>query len=1194
MKNLILFLFIVSQTISLVFSQQSQELTPTYFTKYSGQYVDLENNFTSEYTATANTGILFVGMGDFSITTRKHIRKEEREAPDKKYKFNTTTFHWVDYNKSASITPNDPTGSLVIFGADSGLESFKELVVKGLYEGIDVRYELPTEGGLKYSLYLSPKANVSSIKMKLNDASAVLQKDGSLLIQHGDDSFVDHAPIAFYEDTKEPIGVHYVVNSDNTISFELENYDTSRAIVIDPWVVNQANSIVGGIKQDNLGNTYVTVINTGTGVFQLRKYSITNTLLWTYIITVFWVERGMSPSLEVNPNTGTSYFMVSPAGQNISVSTSGASVWAQYGLANFGEGFAFRFNCAYDELLAVGRPNTGSQHGFGTVNATTGLTQSFVDVGVGLPVNNSSNECRGVCADTEGGYVVLRRNSIIGICPDKTIRFETHINPTTQPCFDYNGNYLITDGTPGVPYSGLESSYQNYIYAGVSDFYVTMGDSLYKFDLLTGVLITSVPIPGGIREAGSGIVVDGCNQIFIGGMTGVHQFDANLNYVGLIPTPEAVTDIDFNTVTNELIVGGIGFFGSYASSVCDPIVCSNIVTNALPDTVICEGESVLLTTQIGSSYTWSPNVGISDVSIQSPVFSPLTTTTYYVQVVRPCGIYYDTVLITVEDCGLNAEIDALEDTICVGGCTTLNGQASFGTTPYSYSWEGAPFSAIDTLVVCPLTTNTYQLIVMDAVGELDTVFHTIYVSEFPIVDLGPDIFDCGNMAVLDATSSLPNATYLWNTNSTNAQIQVVNSGEYWVNVMNGACSNSDTINVNLIGFQIDLGMDIDTCVSVVTLSLPINYTNNWSDGTLGSTFEAAVPGTYWVQSIDQNGCIDTDTITLSYVPMVVNLGNDTIICSGTTLVLNAQNVGSTYTWQNGSTNQSFTVSTAGTYWVNVVNGLCSSTDTIVVDFTEPLALFTVSDTVGCSPLYVSFTDQSTTDQGTIVQWNWNFGDNSTSTLQHPTHLYTSSGLYTVSLTATTNLGCSNLKTRDVIVTVYDSPVAAFTYNPNPAIVDQEVFFVDQSVNATSWLWKFGDNSTSTAQNPVHTYSDPIEYTTILIVSNNGCLDTATIYISINEELIYYVPNTFTPDGDEFNQTFQPVFTAGFDTYDFNMLIFDRWGEIIFESNDSTIGWDGTYKNGKIVQDGLYTWKIEFKEIMSDKRHSIIGHVNVLK
>ena len=98
---------------------------------------------------------------------------------------------------------------------------------------------------------------------------------------------------------------------------------------------------------------------------------------------------------------------------------------------------------------------------------------------------------------------------------------------------------------------------------------------------------------------------------------------------------------------------------------------------------------------------------------------------------------------------------------------------------------------------------------------------------------------------------------------------------------------------------------------------------------------------------------------------------------------------------------------------------------------------------------------------------------------------------------------------------------------------------------------------------------------------------------MNEELLFYVPNVFTPDGDEHNAIFQPVFTSGFDIYNYHLTIFDRWGEILFESYNSTVGWDGTY-GGSLVEDGVYVWKIDFKDINSDKMFTQSGHVTVLK
>jgi gliding motility-associated-like protein len=117
----------------------------------------------------------------------------------------------------------------------------------------------------------------------------------------------------------------------------------------------------------------------------------------------------------------------------------------------------------------------------------------------------------------------------------------------------------------------------------------------------------------------------------------------------------------------------------------------------------------------------------------------------------------------------------------------------------------------------------------------------------------------------------------------------------------------------------------------------------------------------------------------------------------------------------------------------------------------------------------------------------------------------------------------------------------------------------------------------------------------------GCVDTAISVITVYEELIFYVPNTFTPDQDEYNPTFKPVFTSGYDPQDYVLYIYDRWGELIFESRNAEVGWDGSYGTWdqssnqiELCQDGTYTWKIEFKVTRWDERRVAIGHVNLIR
>jgi gliding motility-associated-like protein len=164
--------------------------------------------------------------------------------------------------------------------------------------------------------------------------------------------------------------------------------------------------------------------------------------------------------------------------------------------------------------------------------------------------------------------------------------------------------------------------------------------------------------------------------------------------------------------------------------------------------------------------------------------------------------------------------------------------------------------------------------------------------------------------------------------------------------------------------------------------------------------------------------------------------------------------------------------------------------------------------------------------------------------------------------------------------------------------DTEVNFNNQSLYATDYIWNFGDASAlSNEVNPTHNFPEEgdVFYPVTLIASNYlGCADTVTQFLNVKSIIIFYIPNTFTPDGDEYNNVFKPVFESGYDPYDFHMAIYNRYGEMIFESYDVNGAWDGTYGTRELVQNGVYTWQIEFKEKYTDKRHTHSGHVTILR
>ncbi|MFM8243851.1 MAG: gliding motility-associated C-terminal domain-containing protein, partial [Crocinitomicaceae bacterium] len=197
--------------------------------------------------------------------------------------------------------------------------------------------------------------------------------------------------------------------------------------------------------------------------------------------------------------------------------------------------------------------------------------------------------------------------------------------------------------------------------------------------------------------------------------------------------------------------------------------------------------------------------------------------------------------------------------------------------------------------------------------------------------------------------------------------------------------------------------------------------------------------------------------------------------------------------------------------------------------------------------------------------------------------------------------CQNEILLNQIISIenYNNNVnASFSMTPNPInSVNSTVNFLNNSTNANSYQWFFGDGLSSTQFEPLHSFDSEncFGFTITLVASDGNCTDTIQQYLTCDNETIFYVPNTFTPDGDNFNQTFFPVFHSGFDPLNFEMLIFDRWGELIFETHNVNYGWDGTDgKLGRKLQDGVYTWKIMFKSPYNDFKQVVVGHVNLLR
>ncbi len=289
---------------------------------------------------------------------------------------------------------------------------------------------------------------------------------------------------------------------------------------------------------------------------------------------------------------------------------------------------------------------------------------------------------------------------------------------------------------------------------------------------------------------------------------------------------------------------------------------------------------------------------------------------------------------------------------------------------------------------------------------------------------------------------------------------------------------------------------------------PLDYNFLWSTGSTQSSIIVSNNSTVWVVASDTNGCLkssDTANIVFDTYEQIVSLGNDTVLCSGNPIYLhggNAQTI--SYLWNDGSTMDSLAVNNSGPYWVTVgnVNG-CSKRDTINITIagTAPTVNFSAGNV--CFGSSIGFIDMSMPPGGNIItDWAWNFGNLTTSTNQNPIYIYPDSGSYNVTLSVTTDVGCSAQLTKPV--KVYSLPFAEFSMSNSCKNSFTE--FTDISTPTSliqSWSWKFGDipsgpSDSSFLQNPEHLFSDSGLFSIRLIVQNlYGCKDTNIKNLYVN-------------------------------------------------------------------------------------------------
>jgi len=589
---------------------------------------------------------------------------------------------------------------------------------------------------------------------------------------------------------------------------------------------------------------------------------------------------------------------------------------------------------------------------------------------------------------------------------------------------------------------------------------------------------------------------------------------------------------------------------------------------------------------------------------------------------------------------------------CLGETTVAADNTTSGTPVVSWTWDlGAEgtYSGTSMSHVFPgIGDYSIGLYVEDQNGCVDSLVVPVTVYQPPVVDLGADVVLCADEP-LQLNSNLAGGTYLWNTGATTQALSPTISGTYSVVVtMPTGCSGSDEVAVQFDPLPVWSLEDTTTCITnaVVLDAGNPGASYLWDDGSTAQTYTVSGANeTVGVTITNVEGCDVQGNVQVNFAPLVaVELGPSQLLCDLEVATLNAGAIpNGSYLWHDGTTAQTTTILSTVDAWVLVSNGYCTASDTVQLTF-APLPVFAMADTALCEELTLQL---FAGNPGCVYEWST--GETSAEIVVAPPST-------AIGLTVTTPVGCvdsievdvefveriqlelgldSILCERDELILDAGNPGANYLWNDGSTdryrtITDGEEVWVDvnngycygtDSISLTyiplprlglrqyvdtcydipnvrvlldadptadAYLWNTGDTTSSIVVYDYGTYA-------VEMLNLPRCRMVDSTSVREYCPPVVYLPNTFTPNNDGINDLFGPV---GYNVLPVSLLIFDRWGELIFDSAVDGEAWTGSSR-GKEVQDGVYNYRFVYRELLDlnnnlGPERNMTGHVNVLR
>jgi gliding motility-associated-like protein len=585
------------------------------------------------------------------------------------------------------------------------------------------------------------------------------------------------------------------------------------------------------------------------------------------------------------------------------------------------------------------------------------------------------------------------------------------------------------------------------------------------------------------------------------------------------------------------------------------------------DTVICSRTTITLAPPLNPeppAFLWS--TGSTETSIIAGAAG-----TYWLQLsLDGCSIA-DTIEVEV----LSLQVDLGNDTVlCTGDTIFLDPLVSGGVL----TWSEGTVSTLPLLITEPgsywLRTDSLGCSYSDLL-QVDSLRINLHLPDSLILCYNSDVR-------IEATTAYPGVSWLWNNGGTAPDTTVFDPGIYRVESRIASCYETDSVVVHLQDDRFSLGNDTNICLNNSLLLAPAlqpGTAYSWSDQSTASNLEITGAGTFWL-AIERNGCLASDTIVVTVTDLSFGLGADTLLCELQSFVLSPLvPPGVRFIWSDQSTAPEYTVTGAGLVSLTIDSAGCTWYDEReIIKDPLPVAL------IGALPNPVCLGDCINIEEVGLYaeSWKWNIADSLVFNNKSFVQCANEYGEYSVILETTNHCGADTAEAEFAV------------YKPDIRVMNDTVMFAGDTLlvwaeGAFSYLWE--PQYAVFCSDCGHTYGSyrDNQQLSLYMIDSAGCpaLDTVNFDVIFGYGL--YIPNAFTPNGNDRNDVFLP---KGYGIDEFEMLIFNRDGELIFRTTDFSHGWDGTF-NGKLVMNGVYSYRIICR---SFKKHvkEYIGRVTVIR